>query len=203
MAVTMLPLFDFVYALPGLTFRTPFSELGVCAEGCSSVTFPAILGPGLASKMLYYAEPQTSEVLLPSGFITEIVQGQDSSSLPTWVLNHLCDRMGVDGQSLTSGSTGAMAPAGASPEAAEAQAVFSSADKGAVPDPAEWRNLSLQSMMFSKGLVMHKERRRFLREVNAKELDAVAKMVASPEFAIGLRRFVNKQLAKKQGGSKL
>ena len=58
-------------------------------------------------------------------------------------------------------------------------------------------------MMFSKGLVMHKERRRFLREVNAKELDALAKSLASPEFTIGLRRFGNKQLAKKQGSSKL
>jgi Delta3-Delta2-enoyl-CoA isomerase len=75
LAVTILPLFDFVYALPGLTFRTPFSELGASLEGCSSVTFPAILGPGSASKMLYYAEPQTSENHLPSGFITEIVQG--------------------------------------------------------------------------------------------------------------------------------
>ncbi len=183
MAVTMLPLFDFVYALPNLTFRTPFAELGVCAEGCSSVTFPAILGPGLSSKMLYYAEPQTSETLLPSGFITEIVAGQDSATLPGWVLNHLCDRLGTDGE-LGSSSSG-------TPSAA------------VVPDPQTWRNLSLQSIIASKELVMHKERRRFLHEVNAKELQAVARMVGGPEFPIGLRRFVNKQMAKKQGGAKL
>ena len=169
MAVTQLPLFDFVYALPQKEFRTPFSELGVCAEGCSSVTFPAILGPGLASKMLYYAEPQKSETLLPSGFISEIVQGQTSESLPTWVLNHLCDRFG--------------------------------SDCGDVNDPMEWTRLSYQSVLSSKALVMNNERRNYLKKVNAEELEAVARMVASPEFANGLKRFVNRQAAKKQQGS--
>jgi hypothetical protein len=51
--------------------------------------------------------------------------------------------MGVDGQSITGGSTeGVAGPPDASPEAVEAQTVFSSADKGTVPDPAKWRNLS-------------------------------------------------------------
>ncbi|KDN52071.1 ClpP/crotonase [Tilletiaria anomala UBC 951] len=193
MAVTMLPLFDFVYALPGLTFRTPFSELGVCAEGCSSATFPAILGPGLASKMLYYAEPQTSEKLLPSGFISEIVPDKDSTTLPEWVLNHLCDRLGVDDVNITGASTGLPT---SGPRAASASAAGSGAPSQ-LPNPLDWRNLSLQSILYSKSLVMHKDRRRFLHEVNAKEMEAVAGMVASPEFAVGIGRFMAKQAAKK------
>ena len=46
--------------------------------------------------MLYYAEPQTSETLAKTNFITEVVAGQDSTTLPQWTLNHLCDRLGEE-----------------------------------------------------------------------------------------------------------
>lgn len=48
-SVTILGLFDIVYATDRATFHTPFMELGQSPEGCSSFMFPRIMGPSLVS----------------------------------------------------------------------------------------------------------------------------------------------------------
>ena len=53
-ATTTLGLCDFVYASENAWFYTPFTELGLCPEGCSSVTFPQIVGPIRASDVGEY-----------------------------------------------------------------------------------------------------------------------------------------------------
>lgn len=45
---TILGLCDVVYSSKSAYFYTPFTALGLCAEGCSSVTFPKILGTSKA-----------------------------------------------------------------------------------------------------------------------------------------------------------
>lgn len=49
---TVLALCDIVYAAENAYIYTPFTNLGLCAEGCSSVTFPKILGTSKANEML-------------------------------------------------------------------------------------------------------------------------------------------------------
>lgn len=86
--VTMLPLFDLVYSVNGAVFKTPFSELGASAEGCSSYTFPRILGPALTARLLYLSEEIKAPELVPSGFLTAILPTPDFKNR---VLSHADD----------------------------------------------------------------------------------------------------------------
>lgn len=72
-AVTTLPYFDLVFAAPEATFTTPFSTLGICLEGCSSVTFPALLGHALSTRLLYMAETVSCEDMVRAGLIAEVM----------------------------------------------------------------------------------------------------------------------------------
>lgn len=49
-SVTVMCLFDMVYATDKATFHTPFMELGQSPEGCSSFMFPRIMGPAKVLK---------------------------------------------------------------------------------------------------------------------------------------------------------
>ncbi len=48
---------DLVYASTGASFHTPFTDLGVCPEFGSSVTFAGVLGSHRAAQMLLLGEP--------------------------------------------------------------------------------------------------------------------------------------------------
>ncbi|XP_042858869.1 enoyl-CoA delta isomerase 2-like [Penaeus japonicus] len=69
---TLLPLYDAVFATDKAIFFTPFSALGLTAEGCSSYTFPLIMGPGKASEMLLFNKKFSAAEAYNSGLVTEV-----------------------------------------------------------------------------------------------------------------------------------
>ncbi|XP_062833770.1 enoyl-CoA delta isomerase 2 isoform X2 [Anolis carolinensis] len=71
-AVTLLGLFDIVYATDRATFHTPFSSLGLSPEGCSSYTFPKIMGLAKATEMLIFNRKLTAAEACSQGLVTEV-----------------------------------------------------------------------------------------------------------------------------------
>ncbi|XP_029612035.1 enoyl-CoA delta isomerase 2, mitochondrial [Salmo trutta] len=71
-SVTLLGLFEIVYATERATFHTPFSQLGQSPEGCSSYTFPKIMGNAKASEMLLFNKKLTAVQACAQGLVTEV-----------------------------------------------------------------------------------------------------------------------------------
>ncbi|KAH0617948.1 hypothetical protein JD844_016748 [Phrynosoma platyrhinos] len=71
-SVTLLGLFDIVYATDRATFHTPFTNLGLSPEGCSSYTFPKIMGLAKAAEMLLFNKKLTAAEACSQGLVTEV-----------------------------------------------------------------------------------------------------------------------------------
>ncbi|GCB70834.1 hypothetical protein scyTo_0001386 [Scyliorhinus torazame] len=71
-AVTVLGLFDAVYSTDKATFHAPFSKLGQSPEGCSSYTFPKIMGTGKANEIILFNKKLTAAQAYELGLVTEV-----------------------------------------------------------------------------------------------------------------------------------
>ncbi|XP_061615135.1 LOW QUALITY PROTEIN: enoyl-CoA delta isomerase 2, mitochondrial [Phyllopteryx taeniolatus] len=71
-SVTVMGMFDLVYATESATFHTPFSQLGQSPEGCSSYTFPRIMGFSKANEMLLFNKKLTAFQACQLGLVTEV-----------------------------------------------------------------------------------------------------------------------------------
>ncbi|KAG0346621.1 Enoyl-CoA delta isomerase 2, mitochondrial [Podila humilis] len=70
--VTSTALCDVVYTVPEATFNTPFMQLGFCAEACSSVVFPRIMGTSRANEMLLMGRKFTAQEMEKCGMVARI-----------------------------------------------------------------------------------------------------------------------------------
>lgn len=71
-AATIIALCDVIYASEKAYFYTPFTNLGLCAEGCSSMTFPRILGTSKANEMLMLNHKMSANEAYQFGFVAEV-----------------------------------------------------------------------------------------------------------------------------------
>jgi enoyl-CoA hydratase/carnithine racemase len=70
---TMLLHCDYVVASERARFHMPFVQLGLCAEGASSLLLPRVAGTALASELLLFGEPFDAATALRAGLINKVV----------------------------------------------------------------------------------------------------------------------------------
>jgi peroxisomal 3,2-trans-enoyl-CoA isomerase len=86
---------DFIYAMPHTFLLTPFSSLGLVAEGNSSLAFVERLGISKANEALIMSKRITAEELLHTGFVNKIIDtGKDDAKFREEVINEINERMG-------------------------------------------------------------------------------------------------------------
>ena len=86
---------DFIYAAPHTFLLTPFSSLGLVAEGGASHQFVKRLGISKANEALIMSKRITSEELVHTGFVNKVFDtGKDSSKFLSEVLKEVNERMG-------------------------------------------------------------------------------------------------------------
>lgn len=88
---------DFVYATPHAYLLTPFSSLGLVAEGGASFGLVQRMGISLANEALLCSRKISSERLLQSGFVNKIFSGKDekdSDGFLKQVLEEVDDKLG-------------------------------------------------------------------------------------------------------------
>ncbi|KAI1431025.1 ClpP/crotonase-like domain-containing protein [Xylaria sp. CBS 124048] len=87
---------DFVYAAPHTFLLTPFSSLGLVAEGGASVAFVQRLGISKANEALIMSKRITADELVATGFVNKIFpcdRGDDETFMRQ-VLQEVDDRLG-------------------------------------------------------------------------------------------------------------
>nr|XP_023011533.1 enoyl-CoA delta isomerase 2, mitochondrial-like [Leptinotarsa decemlineata]XP_023011540.1 enoyl-CoA delta isomerase 2, mitochondrial-like [Leptinotarsa decemlineata] len=70
---TLPILCDIVYATENAEFDTPFVKMGLCVEGCSSYTYPLILGRSKASEVLYLNHKLTATEAHRLGLVSKVI----------------------------------------------------------------------------------------------------------------------------------
>ncbi|KAJ5504869.1 hypothetical protein N7463_007743 [Penicillium fimorum] len=91
---------DFIYAAPHTFILTPFSSLGLVAEGGASRAFVERLGIAKANEALIMSKRITCDELVSTGFVNKVIEPEsgkkdDSDGFLKKVLEEVDDRLGT------------------------------------------------------------------------------------------------------------
>ncbi|EGX51996.1 hypothetical protein AOL_s00043g730 [Orbilia oligospora ATCC 24927] len=94
LSAAMIGLCDLVYCVPNTFLLTPFSSLGLVAEGGASFTFTRRMGYGLATEALLASKKITADRLFAAGFVNKIFEEKDADKFNEAVLKHVTEELG-------------------------------------------------------------------------------------------------------------
>ncbi|KAF9701240.1 hypothetical protein EKO04_000183 [Ascochyta lentis] len=104
LSAALIAFSDFIYAAPHAYILTPFSSLGLVAEGNASFAFVKRLGISKANEALIMSKRISCEELVQTGFVNRVfdVGSKDSPKFLEEVLKEVDDRLGdhLNGESL-------------------------------------------------------------------------------------------------------
>jgi len=88
---------DFIYCTPQTYILTPFTSLGLVAEGGASYAFVQRLGISKANEALIMSKRITSEELLATGFVNKVFESdkKDEGKFLMQVLREVDDKLGA------------------------------------------------------------------------------------------------------------
>jgi peroxisomal 3,2-trans-enoyl-CoA isomerase len=105
LSAALIAFSDFVYCVPHAFLLTPFSSLGLVAEGGASIAFVQRLGISKANEALIMSKKISSEELLQTGFVNKIFDcgKEEDEKFRGLVLEEIENRLGehLIGSSLT------------------------------------------------------------------------------------------------------
>jgi len=97
LSAALLGFCDFVYATPHTFFLTPFSSLGLVAEGGASAGLVQRMGISTANKALLMSRKIEIDELVHCGFVNKVFKGKDQSDSEGFlkqVLDEVRDKLG-------------------------------------------------------------------------------------------------------------
>ena len=96
LSAALISLSDFIYAAPHAFLLTPFSSLGLVAEGGASRSFVQRLGIGKANEALIMSKRITAEEMLHVGFVNKIIDTgkNEQEKFLGIVIQEVKDRLG-------------------------------------------------------------------------------------------------------------
>ncbi len=95
LSAALIAFSDFIYATPRTFLLTPFTSLGLVAEGGASQAFVQRMGIAKANETLMMSKRITAEEMLQTGFVNKIIEtDNDDVAFRARVVDEIKERLG-------------------------------------------------------------------------------------------------------------